>query len=271
MPPKLRDLCSLEPTLLVSCFLLTEVLMAFLVNQCCVHRYNFVELLNSFPLLPASSAQNQHNLPAPNVARHIPSASILLHSSFFFCSFPTHEILIRHPPPPNTSNFPTTSHFFSHSCSKGPLPTERAEHTFAYCSYFLLWTRNPSPGCKPPQCSASADRHSRRWHRAVRSPLRPRLGSGPSSSAGTSPTGWQWDQRLPPHSASHLHKNLLLKLKEGDLIKHCFSKLASSRGMRGISGRCSDTKDGADTGTLPALLWENGQDLTHPILSSHIS
>lgn len=192
-------------------------------------------------------------------------------SSFFFCSFPTHEILLQHPP--------TTRHlqpsynliFFPPSCSKHPLPVERAARTFACCSYFPLWTRNPSPGCKLPRCSASADRRSRRWRRAVRSPPLPRLGSGPSSSAGTSPSGWQWDQRLPPHSASHLRKNLLLKLKEGDLIKHRSSKLACSRGTRGTSGRRSDPKDGADTGTLPALLCKNSQDLTRPTLVSQES
>lgn len=191
-----------------------------------MHRYNFVELLTVFP----SYQQAVPKLSMTCLPQMWPSKSHLLPycstPPFSFRCFPTREILVCRPPPPNTSSLPTTSFFSSPLAPKVPFPTERAANTFACCSYFPLWTRNPSPGCKPPQCSALADRRSRQWHRAVRSPPLPQLGSGLSSSAGTSPSGWQWDQRLPPHSASHLHKNLLLKLKEGDLMKHRSSKLA---------------------------------------------
>lgn len=189
-------------------------------------------------------------------AKQIPRASMLLHSSFFLLLLPHTTQHLQ--PSYNLISTPPTF--------KGSLTTEQAARTFACCSCFPLWTRNPSLGCKPPQCSASADRRSRRWHRGVHSPLLPQLGSGLLSLAGTSPSGWQWDQRLPPRSASHLHKNLLLKLKGGDLLKHCSSKLDRSRGERRINDCCSDPKDVADTRNLPALLWGNAWETSYVLL-----
>lgn len=86
--------------------------------------------------------------------------------------------------------------------------------TFSCYSCSPLWSTCPSLGCRPPQCSAAAGRRTPQWHRGARSPRPRRHGCGPWSWDGTSPTDWRWGRTLPPHSGNHLHKNLLLKLKQ---------------------------------------------------------
>lgn len=88
------------------------------------------------------------------------------------------------------------------------------QNTFSCYSCSPLWSMCLSLGCRPPRCSAVAGRRSPRWHREVRSPRPHPRGCGLLSWDGTSPSGWRQGQTLPPRSGSHLHKNLLLKLKQ---------------------------------------------------------
>lgn len=92
--------------------------------------------------------------------------------------------------------------------------TSGFQNTFSCYSCSALWSTCPSLGCRLPQCSAVAGRHTPRWHREARSPRPHRRGCGLLSWDGTSPSDWRWGQTLPPHSGNHLHKNLLLKLKQ---------------------------------------------------------
>lgn len=87
-------------------------------------------------------------------------------------------------------------------------------NTSSCYSCSALWSTCPSLGCRPPRCSAAAGRHTPRWHREAHSPQPHRRGCGLSSWDGTSPSDWQWGRTLLPHSGNHLHKNLLLKLKQ---------------------------------------------------------